>query len=326
MPSETTDGSSTCVIPCAGTVQCVEFSPFEWSSQLLAVGTSSSGVSVYSCRFQEEGSEIKGNIEYTRLKDFPMKCSPLCIAWSPQTSLHVLPKIMSFAVASDDRTLKVFASDMNSSNSMKILWGHKGFVNALTFDPSEGIHLASTGDDMTCRVWTVVDAQQAFLFQLTSPGMAVAWHSDEPYKLMVAQKDGLIRFFSLHNQQPIQSLSCGQGPLLSADWSRHNNLLVGAVSGSDWLVFDVSSSSLPIERRPAHAEGARLFRWSRCHESLVATCGRPGRQLKVFNTRHQQEHVNTSLKVAYSLSWHLTLPILAVGGDKAVHMWSVKSL
>ena len=63
-------------------------------------------------------------------------------------------------------------------------------------------------------------------------------------QLMVAQKDGLIRFFSLHNQQPIQSLSCGQSPLLSADWSRHNNLLVGAVCGSDWLVFDVSSSRL----------------------------------------------------------------------------------
>lgn len=324
MKGENSDSSY--VIPCDGTALCVEFSPFEWSSQLLAVGTTTSGVSVFSCRFKEEDNEIKGNIEYTRLRDFPMKCNPLCIAWSPQTSLHVIPKSMSFAVAADDKSLKIYASDMNATNSSKILWGHKSFVNALTFDPSEGTHLASTGDDLTCRVWSVTECKQEVLYQLTSPGMAVAWHGDEPYKLMVAQKDGLIRFFSLHNQQPIQSLSCGQSPLLSADWSRHNNLLVGAVCGTDWLVFDVSSSSLPIERRQAHAEGARLFRWSRCHESLVATCGRPGQQLKVFNTRHQQEHVNTSLKVAYSLSWHLNLPIVAVGGDKAVHMWSVKSL
>ncbi|RUS90847.1 hypothetical protein EGW08_001354 [Elysia chlorotica] len=318
---------STCIIPCDGTVQCVEFSPFEWSSQLLAVGTTSSGISVFSCRFQEEDSEVKNNIEYTRLRDFPLKCNPLCIAWSPQTSLHVLPKTM--------RNLSIYLTyrldldlrlDLDHENQIWILWGHKGFVNALTFDPTEGTHLASTGDDLTCRVWNVAEAQQEILYQLTSPGMAVAWHGDEPYKLMVAQKDGLIRFFSLHNQQPIQSLSCNQSPLLSADWSRHSNLLVGAVCGSDWLVFDVSSSSLPIERRQAHAEGARLFRWSRCHESLVATCGRPGRQLKVFNTRHQQEHVNASLKVAYSLTWHLNLPILAVGGDKAVHLWSVKSL
>ena len=38
-------------IPCSETVQCVEFSPFEWSCNLLAVGTQS-GVSIFSCRFQ----------------------------------------------------------------------------------------------------------------------------------------------------------------------------------------------------------------------------------------------------------------------------------
>lgn len=46
--------------------------------------------------------------------------------------------------------------------------------------------------------------------------------------------------------------------------------------------------SLPIERRQAHNEGAINFQWSRCHELLLATCGRPGHQLKVFNIRHQQ--------------------------------------
>lgn len=45
---------------------------------------------------------------------------------------------------------------------------------------------------------------------------------------------------------------------------------------------------MPLERRQAHAEGAQRFRWSRCHESLLATLGRPERQIHVFNTRHQQ--------------------------------------
>lgn len=320
---ETVD--STYTLPCSHTVHCVEFSPFEWSCQLLAVGTSS-GISVFSCRFQEEDAEISKGIEYTRLRDFSTKSSALAIAWSPQTSLKVLPKHMSFAVATVDGTLTVFSTDMNTSNTITILSGHKGFVNSITYEPDEGTRLASTGDDMTCRIWALTDVKQESIFQLTSPGVSVCWHSDERYKLMVAQKDGTIRFFSLHNNQPIMSLSCGQTPLLSADWSRHNNLLVGAVAGSDWMIFDVSRSSTPIEKRQAHNEGARNFKWSRCHESLLATCGRPGRQLKVFNTRHQQLHVNVHLKVSYGLSWHLHLPIVAVGGDKAVHFWTVESI
>ncbi|BFZ25335.1 hypothetical protein BsWGS_28374 [Bradybaena similaris] len=317
--------TSTYTIPCSDTVHCVEFSPFEWSCQLLAAGTSS-GISVFLCKFQEEDAKITKGIEFTRLRDFSTNCNTLALAWSPQTSLQVLPKILSFAAATDDRSLRIFTTDLNTTHSVKALSGHKGFVNAVTFDPNEGSLLASTGDDLTCRVWSVADGRQESLFQLTSPGMSVCWHTDEAYKLMVAQKDGNIRFLSLHNQQPIMSLSCGQTPLLSADWSRHNHLLVGAAAGSEWMVFNVSVSSLPIDKRQAHSEGACLFRWSRCHESLLATCGRPGRELKVFNTRHQQLHVNTNLKVAYGLSWHLHLPILAVGGDRAVHFWTVESI
>jgi len=311
-------------IPCSETVQCVEFSPFEWSCNLLAVGTQS-GVSIFSCRFQEEDAEVDG-IEFSRIQDFPSQCHSLAIAWSPQTSLQVLPKKICLAVSSDDRTLNVFTTDMNSTHSTMVFTGHKDYVNSLTFDPNEGVLLASTGDDLTCRVWSVQEGVQESMFRLTSPGMSVCWHADEPFKLMVAQKDGTIRFLSLHNNQPIMSLSCGQSPLMSADWSPHNNVLVGALCGSEWLVFNMSLSSLPIERRSAHSEGGRHFKWSRCHESLLATTGQPGRQLKVFNTRHQQLHVSTSLPISYSLSWHLHLPLVAVGGDRGVHLWLVESI
>jgi nuclear pore complex protein Nup37 len=62
------------------------------------------------------------------------------------------------------------------------------------------------------------------------------------WQLLVAQKDGTIRFLSLSSQQPIMSLSCGVSPLLDCDWSRHNSLLVGAVAGTDWILFDTSRS------------------------------------------------------------------------------------
>ena len=62
------------------------------------------------------------------------------------------------------------------------------------------------------------------------------------FQLMVGQKDGVIRFFSLSSQKPLMSLSCGMSPLLDCDWSKHNCLLVGAAAGSDWIVFDTSMS------------------------------------------------------------------------------------
>ncbi|KAK7477626.1 hypothetical protein BaRGS_00031104 [Batillaria attramentaria] len=314
--------SRTYSIPCQEVVRCVEFSPLQWSCQLLAIGTATK-VSVVSCRFQEEDAEVDGLV-HTPVRDVQMDRGVACLAWSPKTSLNTLPKVLCFAAGCDDYNVRVFTSDLKERDEIQEFQGHTDFINAVTFDPGEGNHVASTGDDLTCRVWDSVGQSQA-VFKLTEPGMAVHWHSDEPLKLMVGQKDGLIRFFSLDNHQPIMSLSCGVSPLMDCDWSRHNSLLVGAVAGTDWIVFDTSVSSMPLEQRQAHTEGARCFRWSRCHESLLATLGRPQRQVKVFNTRHQQLHVSATLPVAYSLSWHCTLPILAVGGDQRVHLWVVES-
>lgn len=314
--------SSTYSIPCQEVVRCVEFSPFQWSCQLLAFGTATK-VSVVACRFQEEDVDLQG-LDYSGVKDVQMDQGVACLAWSPKTSISMLDKHLCFAAACDDHNVQVFTSDLKDTNNTQVLKGHSDFVNSVTFAPNEEDQVASTGDDLTCRVWSLQE-QDSVVFKLTAPGMTVCWHPDEPLKLMVGQKDGIIRFFSLSNQQPIMSLSCGISPLLDCDWSKHNCLLVGAAAGSDWIVFDTSISSTPLDKRQAHVEGARNFRWSRCHESLLATLGRPHRQVKVFNTRHQQLHVSASLPVAYGLSWHCSLPVLAVGGDRQVHFWVVES-
>ena len=86
--------------------------------------------------------------------------------------------------------------------------------------------MASTGDDLTARVWTLktpsssaspsggasssfkdgIDAgeiapEMSALFPLGSPGVALGWHPDDPAKLMVAEKAGVIRFYNVSNQQ-----------------------------------------------------------------------------------------------------------------------------
>lgn len=59
---------------------------------------------------------------------------------------------------------------------------------------------------------------------------------------MVAEKNGTIRFYDLITQQAILSLECEQTPLMSADWCLKNTLKIGAVAGSDWLIWDITRS------------------------------------------------------------------------------------
>ena len=169
------------------------------------------------------------------------------------------------------------------------------------------------------------DGEQEGCFQLSAPGMSVCVHDKDPGKILVAQKNGVIKIFSLALQRQIMSLDCCQAPLMSADWSFTNEDFVAAVAGTEWLIFQLSRSSQPLERRQAHTEGCRDIKWARNQSTLLATSGRPGRQIKVFSTRHHQVPLNTTLQVAYGMSWHHKLPALAVGGDKKVHVYLLKT-
>ena len=59
---------------------------------------------------------------------------------------------------------------------------------------------------------------------------------------MVAEKKGIIRFYSLATQQAFLSLDCGHVPLVSADWCFSNSVRIAAMAGTDWFIFDTSRS------------------------------------------------------------------------------------
>ena len=91
--------------------------------------------------------------------------------------------------------------------------------------------VASTGDDLTARVWTLKNPsglddssprddpapraapprddpaalaatpEMSAFFPLGSPGVALGWHPDDPAKLMVAERAGVVRFYNVSNQQ-----------------------------------------------------------------------------------------------------------------------------
>ncbi|XP_014768706.1 nucleoporin Nup37 [Octopus bimaculoides] len=302
----------------------VEFSPYGLSCKLLAIGTNSR-IIIISCRFPEEDAELK-NIEYEELQILQAGCAITALSWSPDTSVSHITNFIKLAAAGMDHNIRLVSFDLKKEPVVEELSGHKSFINAIAYEPNVGQQLASVGDDNTCRIWETSGEEsktkEVLCFYLMSPGVSVCWHYEEPKKILVAQKNGIIRFFSLHNQQPIMSLDCGQAPLMAADWCHINSLAVVAAAATDWILFDSSVSSGPADKKQAHPDGITQLRWCKCSDNLLATIGHPGCQVKLFNVKGQQLLMSQSYAVGSGLTWHLNLPIFAVGGDKFVYFWS----
>ncbi|XP_022527488.1 nucleoporin Nup37 [Astyanax mexicanus] len=315
--------SSTYTVPCEDYVHVVEFSPYDCGSaaSLLAYG-GNQYVVVGTCRFKEEDVEVEG-VEFNTLRAFVHGVRVDALAWSPETRLDKIPQIIRFCTAAGDRKLRLFTSDLQNRHEVKEMEGHTSYINHVVFEPTEGKQMASVSDDHTCRVWDL-EGNETVSLRLWSPGVSVCWHPEEVFKLMVAEKKGTIRFYDLVTQQAILSLDCGQMPLMSADWCLTNTIKVGAVVGSDWVIWDITRSSYPQEKRPAHLDKARLFRWSRANENLFSTTGCPGKinsQLLVHHLGHPQPVMIGSSSVGAGLSWHRNLPLCVVGGDRKLSFW-----
>ncbi|XP_053320570.1 nucleoporin Nup37 [Spea bombifrons] len=315
--------SATYTVDCEDYVHVVEFNPFDSgeAGSLIAYG-GNSYVVIASCRFQEEDSTVQ-DIEFKTLKTFHHGVRVDAIAWSPETRCDALSPLLRFCTAAGDKTIRVFTSDFQDKNEYKIIEGHSSYINDVVFCSSEGSDIASVSDDHTCRIWDLAGNQTA-VFMLRSPGMSVAWHPEEPFKLMVAEKTGVIRFYDLIAQQAILSFESTQVPLMSADWCLKNTFRVGAVAGNDWIIWEMPRSRYPQDNKPVHADRARCFRWSRCNENLFATTGCPGKmnsQLLIHHLGHPQPILTGSALVGSGLTWHRTLPLCAVGGYRKLFFW-----
>lgn len=315
--------SATYTLPCDDRVHVVEFSPYDCgaASSLLAYAENQHVV-VGTCRFKEEDMDVDG-VEFDALRVFMHGVRADALAWSPESRLDKLPQMIRLCTASADRKLRVFTSDLQQLDEVKVMEGHTSYINHVVFEPTEGKQIASVSDDHTCRIWDL-EGNETMSLRLWSPGVTVCWHPEEMFKLMVAEKKGTVRFYDLVTQQAILSLDSGQMPLMSADWCLTNTIKVGAVVGSDWVIWDITRSSYPQDKRPVHLDKARLFRWSRANENLFATTGCPGKmssQLLVHHLSHPQPVMIGSSVVGSGLSWHRTLPLCVIGGDRKLSFW-----
>ncbi|XP_030070250.1 nucleoporin Nup37 [Microcaecilia unicolor] len=315
--------NATYTVDCDDYVHVVEFNPFESgeAGSLLAYGDNNYVV-IGTCRFQEEDTAVEG-IQYKVLRTFHHGVRVDAIAWSPETIIDALPPQIRFCTAASDRKLRLFTSDLQDKNEYKDIEGHSSYINDVVFSPNTGQSIASVSDDHTCRVWDLEGNEKAS-FVLRSPGMSVCWHPEEEFKLMVAQKNGTIRFYDVLTQQAILSLESEQVPLTSADWCLKNTFKVGAVAGNDFLIWDMTRSSYPQDRRPVHVDKARVFRWCKANENLFATTGCPGKmnsQLLVHHFGHSQPILIGSVSVGSGLSWHRSLPLCVMGGFRKLYFW-----
>lgn len=304
-------------IPLSSRVFCTEFSPFEWSASLLAIGFQAS-LTVGQVWLPEEGD--RQEFQFEVLQEIHHDTRVQAIAWSPKTSLTVAPKSLQFATSGTDHKLRLFSSDLQDVN-VRVLRGHTDYINSIVYEPERGDQILTGSDDHTARLWEEGECVSTLHFK--SPVMSVAWHQEDLGKILIGQKSGIISLLNSSSMQPILSLDCGMSPLLATDWSHSNSLLLAAAVSMDLVLFDMSRPSLATMRRPMHSEGARYVRCSRANDTLIATSGRPGNCLKVSHAKSSQALVSTQQSVVGGLSWHLRLPYLAVGNDREVSLYKV---
>lgn len=305
-------------IPCNDIVHAVAFSPFKWSNEFIAIATSTR-ITIGTFQHQNESSNAE-NYEFNTLREIHHSCRTSSIAWSPETSLSTITKVIKFCTAGSDKNVRIFSSDIQDKVSVQIATGHTDYINDVVFNPESGEHIASVSDDHTCRLWDLKGSLIATL-PLESPGMTVKWHPEDCLKIMVAQKCGSIVLFYSSSQQPIMSLNCNSFPLLSADWSTSNLVSVCAVAGPDIFFFDISKSSLPTEIQPCHKQSCQKVAISHSNDNLIASIGSPGAQIRIFNTQLKKVIISKNLRIANDVSWHCTSPFVAFGGDRKVIIW-----
>ncbi|XP_012279700.1 nucleoporin Nup37 [Orussus abietinus] len=303
-------------------IYCVELSPYEWSQHLISIALDKE-IIIGTVKFQDEDDMLE-DISYRPVRTFHHATRPHAMAWSPETSLSVVPKIVSLCVAGADFKIRLYSSNLNESDVYEVLDGHSDYVNSIAFEP-EGELLASVSDDHTCKIWAVKEDQKSIAtFRLTSPGVSTCWHNEESGKLMVAEKNGLIHLYNVRSLQAIMSLDAGILPLPSADWGP-NPLKIVCLAAGELLLWDVTRPSRPIESFTPHIEGGLIIRASRANEDLVGSIGRPDNLLKVTNLKTKQVVLNTTIGIIGGLSWHQKLPYVCAGNDRELCFWRINT-
>ncbi|KAM7341847.1 nuclear pore complex protein Nup37 [Cochliomyia hominivorax] len=303
-------------------ITCFDICKTDFASNLICIAAEKKLI-LGLVRFPEESESEQ--FEWERLKDIyhESRCHALCFA--PETSLVAIPKTVTFCAAGADFLLRVYRTDLQNADTVQTLKAHTNYVNDISWD-NEGEFLASVSDDHSCKIWSLESHyENVITFCLSSAGMSVKWHPEEPHKVLVAEKKGVVHMYNVKSQQAIVSLETPKVPLMSADWSLNNCHFITALAGGEIITWDLSRRPCsPSDVRQVHEDGGRCVRISPTSEYVVASVGRPDITLKVYSTKTTVPLLEAPLKLYAGMCWHHRLPYVAAAYDRKLCFWKIQ--
>jgi len=314
------------VIRFNGKVSAVALSHYEWSKNLCAVGLPGEVVigviKFHHASKKDESGDLGADFDELFRSAHASKVRRIC--WSPEASTSCIPKKIIFATAGDDHVIRVFNSDCKSITS-NVLKSHSDYINGLAFESERGTLLASCGDDNKCFVWNLNsnDSNHEMVIELGSPGMQVCWHQNDQGKLMVAEKLGIICFYSTVTHTPIMSIDCGAVPLLSADWSLTDCSKIAAIARGNLYFWDITRPNAPTEVKSLATNGCRQLKFSSFSDDIVGVIGSSSPQLGILHRRTQNIVLSAAFPGLGYIDWHHSVPYVIVGHNKQLSFWKV---
>lgn len=303
-------------------IYCFEICGNDFAYNLICVATDKK-LTLGLIKFPDESeADI---FEWERLKDIYHESRCHSLSFAPETSLVVVSKQVTFCAAGADFLLRIFRTDLQNADTVQALKGHTNYVNDVAWN-NEGNLLASVSDDHSCKVWTSeTNYESVTTFCLSSAGMSVRWHPEEPFKVMVAEKKGLIHLYNVRSQQAIMSVESPKNPLMSADWAVNNRMFITALAGGDIITWDLRKPCSPSNIKQVHEDGGRVVRFSPNSESVLSSIGRPDITLKVFTAKSQVPLIEAPLKLFGGMAWHHRLPYIGAAHDRKLCFWKVQT-
>lgn len=187
----------------------------------------------------------------------------------------------------------------------------------------ENLYLASVSDDHSCIIWENKNIfEKKTTFYLKSAGIGVKWHPDREYKLLVAEKNGIIRYYNVKTEQAVLSIETKKTPLMSMDWSLSKSSLVAALAAGEFTLWCLDKPCIPLLSKQVYESGGMTIKFAPNNEDIVATIGGSNMTLKVFYYKSDILILETPLKLYGGMCWHSNLPILLAAQNRKLKCWA----
>lgn len=321
-------------------VKKVEFFPYEWSQNLLAVCLPNE-VKIFSYnspQIENNGESVTSVDENSLqpLMTIPFQSRIDHFSWSPRTNVSTLKPIIQFAVCDNNSNLIFCTADLSKDSVRTLDSDLSSYVKTtetkieadiiykIAYDHQNGDYIAFTADN-SCYLWDCEESELKAQFLLQTSGLGICWHRDEKNKLMVAERSGLIRIYNLDTLRPMYTL-ISMDPsndsvnlsLLSFDWCQTNPEIVIATTRSDIIFWNTSNSCLP-EKIIDNLEMIKYSKIAKFKDDIIGyhtgtdTCSK----LTILNYRlNQVVYQTNNMKLLNSFSFNSILPVVAIANEQ----------